>query len=87
MTPASPSLVAHTPSVEGTATARAKAKPRGKPPKPTTRQQRELVPMHDTGEYSIAELGEPFTVSRAPVYRVLERHRITNAAAGQQAAP
>jgi Helix-turn-helix domain of resolvase len=63
------------------------AKLRGKQPKLTTRQQRELVRMHDTGEYSIAELGELFTVSRATVYRVLERHRITNAAAGQPTAP
>jgi DNA invertase Pin-like site-specific DNA recombinase len=72
---------------EGMAIARAKGKLRGKQPKLTTRQQRELVRMHDTGEYSIAELGELFTVSRATVYRVLERHRITNAAAGQPTAP
>jgi DNA invertase Pin-like site-specific DNA recombinase len=71
---------------EGMAIARAKGKLRGKQPKLTTRQQRELVRMHDTGEYSIAELGELFTVSRATVYRVLERHRITNAAAGQPTA-
>jgi DNA invertase Pin-like site-specific DNA recombinase len=69
------------------AIARAKGKLRGKQPKLTTRQQRELVRMHDTGEYSIAELGELFTVSRATVYRVLERHGITNAAAGQPTAP
>ena len=72
---------------EGMAIARAKGKLRGKQPKLTTRQQRELVRMHDTGEYSIAELGELFTVSRATVYRVLERHGITNAAAGQPTAP
>jgi hypothetical protein len=48
------------------AIARAKGKLRGKQPKLTTRQQRELVRMQDTGEYSIAELGELFTVSRAP---------------------
>jgi DNA invertase Pin-like site-specific DNA recombinase len=71
----------------GMAIARAKGKLRGKQPKLTTRQQRELVRMHDTGEYSIAELGELFTVSRATVYRVLERHRITNAAAGQPTLP
>jgi DNA invertase Pin-like site-specific DNA recombinase len=68
---------------EGMAIARAKGKLRGKQPKLTTWQQRELVRMHDT----IAELGELFTVSRATVYRVLERHRITNAAAGQPTAP
>jgi predicted DNA-binding protein YlxM (UPF0122 family) len=66
---------------------RAKGRLRGKQPRLTTRQQRELVRMHDTGEYSIAELGELFTVSRATVYRVLERRRITNAAAGQRTAP
>ena len=72
---------------EGMAIARAKGRLRGKQPKLTTRQQRELVRMHDTSEYSIAELGELFTVSRATVYRVLERHRITTAAAGQPTAP
>jgi DNA invertase Pin-like site-specific DNA recombinase len=65
---------------EGMAVARAKGKLRGKQPKLTTRQQRELVRMHDTGEYSKADLAELFTVSRATVYRVLERHRSTTAA-------
>ncbi|MBE1603614.1 recombinase family protein [Actinopolymorpha pittospori] len=64
---------------EGMAVPRAKGKLRGKQPKLTTRQQRELVPMHDTGEYSKADLAELFTVSRATVYRVLERHRATAA--------
>lgn len=62
---------------EGMAVARAKGKLRGKQPKLTTRQQRELLRMHDTGEYSKADLAELFTVSRATVYRVLERHRAT----------
>jgi DNA invertase Pin-like site-specific DNA recombinase len=61
------------------AVARAKGKLRGKQPKLTTRQKRELVRMHDTGEYSKADLAELFTVSRATVYRVLERHRATAA--------
>jgi DNA invertase Pin-like site-specific DNA recombinase len=64
---------------EGMAVARAKGKLRGKQPKLTDRQQRELVRMHDTGEYSIADLAELFTVSRATVYRVLERHRVAAA--------
>ncbi len=63
----------------GLAVARAKGKLRGKQPKHTTRQQRELVRMHNTGEYSKADLAELFTVSRATVYRVLERHRATAA--------
>jgi predicted DNA-binding protein (UPF0251 family) len=37
--------------------------------------------MNDTGEYSTAELGELFTVSRPTVYRVLERHRTKQATA------
>ncbi len=60
---------------EGMAVARAKGKLRGKQPKLTARQQRELVRMHDTGEYSKADLAELFTVCRATIYRVLERHR------------
>ena len=41
---------------EGMAVARAKGKLRGKQPKHITRQQRELVRMHNTGEYSKADL-------------------------------
>jgi DNA invertase Pin-like site-specific DNA recombinase len=60
---------------EGMAIARSKGRLRGKQPKLSDRQQRELVRMHATGEYSIAELGEVFNVARATVYRVLERHQ------------
>jgi DNA invertase Pin-like site-specific DNA recombinase len=60
---------------EGMAIAKAKGRLRGKPPKLTDRQQRELVRMHATGDYSIAELGGVFNVARPTVYRVLERHR------------
>ena len=54
---------------EGMAVARAK----GKQPKLSARQQRELARMADTGEYTIADLAEVFTVSRATVYRTLQR--------------
>ncbi|WP_199561910.1 helix-turn-helix domain-containing protein [Micromonospora deserti] len=37
------------------------------------RQQAELVRMRASGEYSIADLMEMFSVGRATVYRVLER--------------
>ena len=37
------------------------------------RQQRELVRMADTGEYTTADLAEVFIVSRATVYRTLQR--------------
>ena len=58
---------------EGMAIARAKGKLRGKQPKLSDRQQRELRRMHDTGDYSISELAELFRVSRPTVYRTLLR--------------
>ena len=58
---------------EGMAVARAKGKLRGKQPKLSARQQPELARMAGTGEYTIADLAEVFTVSRATVYRTLQR--------------
>lgn len=58
---------------EGMAIARTKGKLRGKQPKLTTRQRAELVCMHASGEYTIAELMEVFSIGRATVYRVLDR--------------
>ena len=58
---------------EGMAIARAKGKLRGKQPKLTDRQQRELCRMHATGEYSISDLAEILSVSRPTVYRTLNR--------------
>ncbi|MDT0470222.1 recombinase family protein [Streptomyces gibsoniae] len=60
---------------EGMAVARAKGKLKGKQPKLTSRQQAHLVKEHATGEHTIADLAEIFSVSRATVYRVLERAR------------
>src|SRR2546423_1497372 len=37
------------------------------------RQQAELTRMHATGEYTIADLMEVFSVGRATIYRTLER--------------
>lgn len=58
---------------EGMAIARARGKLKGRAPKLTARQQAELVRMHATGDYTIAELQEVFSVGRATVYRVLDR--------------
>ena len=55
------------------AVARAKGKLRGKRPKLSPKQQRELVRMAGTGEYTIADLAELFSVSRTTVYRTLQR--------------
>ena len=60
---------------EGMAVARARGKLRGKQPKLSGKQARELRRMYDTGEYSVTDLAEVFAVSRATVYRTLERVR------------
>ena len=51
------------------AVARARGKLKGKQPKLSDRQQKELRRMHDTGDYSISDLAELFSVSRPTVYR------------------
>ncbi|GAN46010.1 DNA invertase Pin-like site-specific DNA recombinase [Methylobacterium sp. PvP062] len=61
------------PTREGMAIARSRGKLRGKKPKLTEKQQRELRRMNDTGEYAIADLAELFSVSRPTVYRTLAR--------------
>ena len=58
---------------EGMAIARAKGKLRGKQPKLSEKQQKELCRMKETGEYSISDLAELFSVSRPTVYRTLHR--------------
>ena len=58
---------------EGMAIARAKGKLKGKQPKLSDKQQKELCRMYDTGEYSISDLAELFSVSRPTVYRSLAR--------------
>jgi DNA invertase Pin-like site-specific DNA recombinase len=62
---------------EGMAVARAKGKLRGKQPKLSARQQRELARMAGTGEYTIADLAEVFSVSHATVYRTPQRSQPT----------
>ena len=46
---------------------------RGKKPKLSERQQKELRRMYDTGDYSISDLAEVFSISRPTVYRALIR--------------
>lgn len=59
---------------EGMKIARARGKLRGKQPKLTDKQQKELCRMHGTGDYSISDLAEVFSVSRPTVYRTLKRN-------------
>jgi DNA invertase Pin-like site-specific DNA recombinase len=63
---------------EGMAIARAKGRLRGKQPKLSARQQAHLVQLHQSGQHTIAELAELFSVSRPTVYRALERARGTS---------
>ena len=58
---------------EGMKVARAKGRLRGRKPKLSVKQQTELRRMHATGDYTIADLAELFTVSRPTVYRTLKR--------------
>ena len=62
---------------EGMALARAKGRLRGKQPRLSERQQKELARMHATGDYSISDLGELFDVSRPTVYRTLARQAVS----------
>ncbi|PHM51212.1 putative DNA invertase [Xenorhabdus sp. KK7.4] len=61
---------------EGMAIVWAKGKLRGKQPKLTIRQQKELCQMHGTGEYSISDLVGLFSVARPTVYRTLLRKKV-----------
>ncbi|MEV0386045.1 recombinase family protein [Nonomuraea sp. NPDC050643] len=72
---------------EGMAIARSKGKLKGRAPKLTARQQAELVRMRASGDYSIADLMELFSIGRATVYRVLERAAGSPPPAARSAAP
>jgi DNA invertase Pin-like site-specific DNA recombinase len=61
---------------EGMAVARSRGRLKGKQPKLSARQQAELVRMRSTGEYTIADLMEVFSVGRATVYRVLDHAKL-----------
>ncbi|MBB5061037.1 DNA invertase Pin-like site-specific DNA recombinase [Granulicella aggregans] len=59
---------------EGMKIARAKGGLRGKQPKLSDKQQKELGRMHGTGQYTISDLAELFSISRPTVYRTLLRN-------------
>jgi hypothetical protein len=67
---------------EGMAIAKAKGKLRGKQPKLSARQQAELVRMHSTGDYTIAELMEVFSLATGLVGAA----RLAYPAAGEEPA-
>jgi DNA invertase Pin-like site-specific DNA recombinase len=49
----------------------------GRRPKLSRKQQAELCRMYASGDYSIADLAELFTVSRPTVYRILQRSQLS----------
>ncbi len=61
----------------GMAVARAKGKLRDRQPKLSPKQQAELWRMHASGEYSISDLAEVFSISQPTVYRTLQRDQPT----------
>lgn len=58
---------------EGMAIAKAKGKLRGKQPKLTPTKRRHLLATHAAGTHTQAELAELFDVSRATIYREIQR--------------
>ena len=59
------------------AIARAKGRLKGRQPKLSPIQRKELRRMHGTGEYTISDLAELFKVSRPTVYRTLQSEKPT----------
>lgn len=66
---------------EGLSVARAEGHLKGKQPKLSTTQRKLLFDVQDRGEYTQTEIAELFNVSRATVYRELQRRRVTFLAA------
>lgn len=58
---------------EAMAEAKSKGKLKGRAPKLSAKQQLELCRMHESGQYSINDLAEVFSISRPTVYRVLHQ--------------
>lgn len=58
---------------QGMKIARARGRLRGKQPKLSGKQQKELGRMHGTGQDTISDLAELFSISRPTVYRTLAR--------------
>lgn len=67
---------------EGMAIAKSRGKLRGKQPKLTPAQAREVRRMHASGDYPITEIAELFSVSRPTIYRALQRTTASAALAG-----
>ena len=68
---------------EGLVIARQRGRLKGRSPKLKAAQEHHLVKLYDAGEHTITELTELFRISRATVFRAVQRDR-ARAAARQQ---
>ncbi|MGH3829406.1 MAG: hypothetical protein ACRDRS_02980 [Pseudonocardiaceae bacterium] len=62
---------------EGGAVAKTKGKPRGKQPKLPPAAQRAIAARYATGEVSLTDLAQEYSVSRSTIHRVIQRQWIT----------
>lgn len=62
---------------EGLAIARQKGRLKGKPPKLKPATERHLVQLFHAGEHTVGEIADMFGISRATVYRAVQRARRT----------
>jgi len=60
---------------EGLAIARANGRLKGKPPKLNPKRAERLLEDHDSGTYTSTELAELYGISRATVYRTVQRQQ------------
>lgn len=60
-------------TLEGIAIAKAQGRMRGKPPKLNDRRTRKLLQEYEAGTATVAQLAEDYAVSRATVYRTIQR--------------
>jgi len=60
---------------EGMAIARQKGRLKGKPPKLMPSTEKHLVQLFHAGEHTVGEMADMFGISRATVYRAVERSR------------
>lgn len=65
---------------EGMAVARARGRLKGRQPKLTAAQQKQVIRLMDEGEQTPTEIGELFGVSRQTIYRVAAKARQEHAA-------
>ncbi|MCW4601511.1 recombinase family protein [Janibacter hoylei] len=60
---------------EGLAIAREQGRLRGKPPKLNERRTRKLLEEYEAGTVTVAQLADDYAISRATVYRTIQRAR------------